>query len=231
MLPLLSPRLARSGMLNGRTDWHSHILPGVDDGVQTPRESLAILARYAQLGIREVWFTPHIMEDVPNETAQLRQRFDEFQSLYDGPIKLHLCAENMMDALFEERLQRRDLLPLEGNRLLVETSYYSPPTHMDELLEAVKAAGLQPVLAHPERYEYMDQRDYERLLAGGIELQLNFLSLVGAYGPLARAKAHDLLKRQAYTLMGSDTHRLGVFEWALERRIDRKTTKRTQRIK
>ena len=49
------------GVFQGLTDCHSHILPGVDDGVKTMDESLAILDRYEQLGMKTVWLTPHIM--------------------------------------------------------------------------------------------------------------------------------------------------------------------------
>ena len=64
------------------TDIHCHILPGVDDGVQTMEESLEILCRYEAWGVRAVWCTPHIMEDYPNATADLRQRFEELKEAY-----------------------------------------------------------------------------------------------------------------------------------------------------
>lgn len=129
--------LAESGILRGMTDYHSHLLPGVDDGVQTVEESLAILRLYEQLGIREVWFTPHIMEDIPNTTAGLRSRFEQFQKRYTGNIRLHLAAEYMLDNLFKERLAHRDLLPIgeEGNHLLVETSYFNPPMDLYGMIE------------------------------------------------------------------------------------------------
>ena len=66
--------------LIGFTDYHSHILPGVDDGVQTMDESLEILRLYEEQGIKSVWLTPHIMEDIPNTTAHLRDRFAELQA-------------------------------------------------------------------------------------------------------------------------------------------------------
>ena len=56
------------------TDWHSHILPGVDDGFKSLEDSLAVLDMYQEAGIREVWLTPHVMEDIPNTTDGLRRR-------------------------------------------------------------------------------------------------------------------------------------------------------------
>ncbi|MDE7335811.1 MAG: capsular biosynthesis protein, partial [Muribaculaceae bacterium] len=102
---------SKSVSLDGLTDWHSHILPGVDDGVETLEESLEILAGYEELGIRQVWLTPHIMEDLPNTPAKLRARFEQLCQAYSGPLKLHLAAENMIDNLFLQRLEADDLLP------------------------------------------------------------------------------------------------------------------------
>lgn len=104
--------LADSGILKGMTDYHSHLLPGVDDGVKTMAETLEILEEMEKQGIREVWFTPHIMEDIPNKTADLKEKFTEVQAAYQGNIKLHLAAENMLDNLFEERLERMIYYPL-----------------------------------------------------------------------------------------------------------------------
>ena len=117
---MLFPRI--SSLLSGFTDHHSHILPGVDDGVKKMEVSLQVLQRYEEIGIAEVWCTPHIMEDIPNTTEGLKARFAELCAAYQGSIKLHLAAEYMLDGLFEERLEQGDLLTLggEGNQLLVE---------------------------------------------------------------------------------------------------------------
>lgn len=205
---MLFPKI--SSLLTNFTDYHSHILPGVDDGVKKLEVSLKVLERYEQLGIVEVWCTPHIMEDIPNTTAALKARFAELCEAYQGPVKLHLAAEYMMDALFEERLQQSDLLPLgdKGNRLLVETSYFTPPMDMDALLNQVKQKGYYPVLAHPERYVYMDRERYTALKDMGILFQLNLSSLGGAYGSEAKDKARWLLKHNYYNLAGSDLHSL-----------------------
>ncbi len=209
------------GIFEGLTDWHSHILPGVDDGVRTMEESLAILSLYESLGVRAVWLTPHIMEDIPNETAFLRQRFSELTAAYTGPIELHLSAENMLDNLFEERLEDNDLLPIGETRdhLLVETSYFSPPMGLNDILLRIKAKGFHPVLAHPERYVYMDLAKYRQLKEMDVKFQLNIPSIAGAYGDSARKKAELLLSIGLYDLTGTDTHRLSALRNLTERKI------------
>ena len=196
----------------GFTDWHCHILPGVDDGVQTMEEALAILAQYEEWGVRQVWFTPHIMEDIPNTTDFLRRRFEELKAAYTGSVALNLAAENMMDNLFEERLAAGDVLPITAKRdhLLVETSYFNPPMHLYDILLAVREAGYQPILAHPERYVYMEMRDYERLKNLGIKFQLNLLSQTGRYGRHVIKKMEKLLERHYYSYVGTDLHRIAM---------------------
>ncbi len=206
--------LKDSGIFEGFTDWHSHILPGVDDGVQTMEEALETLRLYEELGIKSVWLTPHIMEDMPNTTTHLRERHAELQAAYNGPIKLYLAAENMLDNLFEERLERNDLLPLgeNGDHLLVETSYFSPPMGLSNILLRIKAKGYHPILAHPERYVYMGESDYQHLKDTGVKFQLNLFALIGSYGLTVKKKAEWLLKNNLYDLIGSDTHCLTILE-------------------
>lgn len=154
--------LADSGIFRGFTDWHCHLLPGVDDGVQTMEETLQILSLYEQLDVNEVWLTPHIMEDIPNTTSALKARFEDLKTAYQGNIALYLASENMLDNLFKERLEKGDLLPLgkNGKHLLLETSYFNPPMGLNNILLRIKSKGYTPVLAHPERYNYMDESGY-----------------------------------------------------------------------
>ena len=219
-------KLIDTGILNGATDWHSHILPGVDDGIPTMDDALAVLARYEQLGIKEVWLTPHIMEDIPNTTSELRSRFAELTAAYSGTVKLNLAAENMIDNLFEERLESGDLLPIgqDGTHLLVETSYFQPPIDLYGTLKKIKEKGYTPILAHPERYGYMDDKDYNYLYALKIKLQLNIVSLAGGYGKAAQEKATMLLTNGMYTLFGSDLHMPRPFDEAINKKALKKDT-------
>ena len=202
--------LKDSGMFEGFTDWHSHILPGVDDGIKTMEDSLGVLRAYEELGFKKVWLTPHIMEDYPNTPADLRSRFEELKRAWTGNVEIKLAAENMLDSLFEERLEANDLLPIgdDGSHLLVETSYYTPPYGMDEMLEKIRQKGYFTILAHPERYRYMEKADYKRYKEMGLLFQMNFVSLVGGYGETAQKKAEWLLSEGMIDLTGSDVHRL-----------------------
>ena len=191
------------------TDYHSHILPGVDDGVRTMEESLSILEGLEEIGITDLWLTPHIMEDIPNTTEDLRQRFSVLVEKNPTKIRLNLAAEYMMDALFEERLQKGDLLPLgkDGNHLLVETSYFNPPMDLYGILEKARVKGYYPVLAHPERYVYMEKKDYKHLKEMGVLLQMNVGSIGKVYGKEVYRKAKWMLRKGMYSLFGSDLHR------------------------
>ncbi len=232
MLKILSRLFGSSGkteLFPDAVDYHSHILPGVDDGFRETSESLEMLRRYERAGIAEVWLTPHIMEDVPNITAHLRDTFARFQTAYDEDyalrqssagkyagksgfipkkITLHLAAENMLDALFEKRLRDNDLLPLSDNRLLVETSIFSAPMNFRALLERIKNQGYTPVLAHPERYLYMSHEDYETLKKQGILFQRNLFSLKGQYGDQVKKRCKWLMTHNMYDLVGSDLHKI-----------------------
>ena len=213
--------LEESGFFRDFTDCHCHILPSVDDGVQTMDEALQILTEYERLGVKEVWLTPHIMEDMPNTTQHLRERFAELQAAYQGKVVLNLASENMLDNLFEERLNKNDLLPIgeDGRHLLVETSYFNPPMGLQNIVLRVKAKGYFPILAHPERYQYMTESDYQQLKSMNIEFQLNQFSQLGMYGKEVQRRSKILQKQNMYNYSGTDLHGFETLKAMLQRKI------------
>lgn len=226
MWPFLSKySLQQSDFLKGWTDRHSHILPGVDDGIQTIEDSIAILSMYEQMGVKKVWLTPHIMEDCPNTPEKLKTRFEELKSAYKGNIELALSAENMMDGLFIKRLEQGFLMPYgdNNNELLIETSYVQPPMRMESILRDMQKAGITPVLAHPERYLYMDAEKYENIKEMGVKFQLNITSLIGAYGNQVKERAEYLLNEGYYNYSGSDAHSYHAIQRAFEHKCLKKS--------
>lgn len=201
-------RIKDCGIFEGMTDWHSHILPGVDDGVGSMEESLRILSCYDSLGVKTVWFTPHVMSDMPNATYELKNIYERLCSAYKGSCELLLTSEHMLDSLFEKRLKSRDVIPIgpNGEYLLVETSYFNPPMGLKNILLRIKSSGFHPILAHPERYRYMGIVEYQEFKQLNVKFQLNLPSLTGAYGKEVRKKAETILKHGWYDLAGTDIH-------------------------
>lgn len=215
-------------------DCHCHILPGVDDGVRSAEDSLRILSAYHEAGVSEVWLTPHVMEDCPNVPEVLRERFEYLKTLIaekgvEVPL-LHLAAENMMDDFFVEHFSKGEVMTHFPRHILVETSYYNPPFDLDGILRSVRAKGYFSILAHPERYLYMNDKDYERLKSEGVRFQLNLSSLVGFYGNTVRKKALRLLSRGYYDYTGTDLHRYSMLEAYLDAQMDEKVLLKVQDV-
>ena len=130
-----------------------------------------------------------------------------------------MCQQfTVSEPLFKDR----DLLTHENNTLLVETSTWTPPVGLHTTLRDIQNAGYRPLLAHPERYRYMDKPSYEHLRKLGIHFQLNLASLVGFYGETAKGKAEWLLEQGYYTEVGSDCHRLRLIKEQYERTVLKK---------
>ena len=218
--------MKNSGLLIGSADYHSHILPAVDDGVQTMDEALEILACLEQHGVARLWLTPHVMEDIPNTTERLKLHFARLMAEYRGSIKLNLAAEYMLDNLFDARLADNDLLPIgeQGDHILVETSFFNPSMRLYDTLARIKSKGFHPLLAHPERYMYMGEKDYKTLKAAGVKFQLNWASLAGRYGSSVQKRAKWLVENNMYAVAGSDTHSVALRHW--EMKIDATVVKK-----
>ena len=214
--------LRNSGLMTCSVDNHCHLLPGVDDGITKMESTLSLLSSMEEAGVRECWFTPHIMEDIPNRTEMLKQRFDEVKAEYKGSVSLNLAAEYMLDNLFSERLKANDLLVHKNQSILVESSCLVAPYGFESKLEEIKHAGYFPILAHPERYVFLDKREYEKLKKMDVRFQLNITSLLGLYGPMVRDKAEFLLEKGMYNYVGTDTHRSDRWLQMLDQKLRKK---------
>lgn len=201
-----------SGMWRNMVEIHCHLLPGVDDGVAKLDDTLSLLCYMEnEVGVNKVCMTPHTMSDYNcGPTDILIDKFKKIQSVYAGGITLSLSSEYMIDMAFYERLRNGDLLSLgeyeNYNLLLVETPLTMPLSHLDKILEDIFSAGYVPVIAHPERYLYMDCQKYRILRESGCLFQMNIPSLYGCYGREVKKRAEALLDKEMYCFAGFDIH-------------------------
>lgn len=210
-------------------DLHSHLIPGIDDGVKSMEESLEILRFFARMGYRKVITTPHAYaERHPNTTAQIREAFATFYPAISAaglPLQLECAAEYYLNEHFLESLKKGEKpLTVGDTYVLVETGFYTKPLMTDEVLFCLGQMGYTMILAHPERYAYAaeDPSWLARLKQRGVKMQMNLTSLVGHYGPEVQKTAATLLKKNWIDFLGSDIHhsaRLPDLERALRQRI------------
>ena len=222
-------------IFKGATDLHCHLLPGVDDGFSTVEKSLHALKKLEEHGIKKMVLTPHFMKDYPdNNRTTITAKFEAYkeEAARVCGIELHIAGEYMMDARFLEHFKQGFLtLDKQGTHVLCETSYLMCEQGVSEMLYEIMCSDYQPVIAHPERYEYANKDDYFKWVDKRFKFQLNILSLAGAYGSNAVAKSQYLLKEGLYDYVGSDMHGLSNYERFLpEIRLSNKNIERLEQL-
>lgn len=195
------------------SDMHSHLIPGIDDGVKSIEEATNVIDQLLELGYRKFVTTPHIMTDYfGNTSVSVRAAYDQFlpelrQRGYDIPFEC--AAEYYMDEAVIAAVDRKEkLLTFGDNHVLFETNVLSEPMQMKEFIFALTIQGYKPILAHPERYQYMSIEKAEDFRNRGVLLQINLLSLVGAYGPIIQRLAEKMISKGLIDMLGSDCHNL-----------------------
>jgi protein-tyrosine phosphatase len=191
-------------------DMHSHVLPGIDDGAQTPAESIVLVKKMMELGIRKIIATPHIMVDfyrnnketIGNALEVLKAELKKENITID----IEAAAEHYFDETFENRVQNQELMTMGDNYVLFEFSFISLPPNYIPVVQKMKSMGYRPILAHPERYTYMTLEQYKNLHDWGCDFQLNTISLTGYYGKDVKATAELLIDNQLIDFMSSDMH-------------------------
>lgn len=223
------------GIFEGASDVHCHLLPGVDDGFSTMEKSLHALKKLEEHGVKKMVLTPHFMKDYPNnDRATITTKFEAYkaEAAKVCGIELHLGAEYMLDARFLEHFKQGFLtLDKDGTHVLCETSYLMYEHGISEMLYEIMCSEYQPVIAHPERYEYANKALYFKWVDKRFKFQLNILSLGGAYGSAAVAKSQYLLKEGLYDYVGSDMHGLSNYERFLPKiRLSNKNIERLEQL-
>ncbi len=200
--------------MQGLVDLHCHYLPGVDDGVRSFEEGLALCQALGRLGYATLAATPHIRTAMfENRRDDLEQRFARFVEQAAGAPdlpELLLGAEHFCDDVFWSLFERDQALPYTGGKAaLIELPPDHIPLGLADRVFRMQVRAVRPVLAHPERYPALfgSSAPIERVLELGCLAQLDLMSLTGKYGRRPRRTAERMLEEELYFAACSDCHR------------------------
>ena len=194
------------------TDFHSHLIPGIDDGAQNMEESIVLIQGLKEFGFKKIITTPHCMSDFYKNTpeiinsgladvkAELKKRGIE--------IQLEASAEYYLDDDFERKIDDGEVIPFGNNYILFELPFLSEPPNFSQVVFKLQSMGYRPILAHPERYGFYYNKfeTYQDFVDRGIYLQVNLMSLTGHYSPETQKIAEKLIDRGLISFIGSDLH-------------------------
>lgn len=200
-------------------DFHNHVLPGMDDGAKNMDDSMMMLRYFSELGIKKVIASPHSMADgFVNSTEKILSKRDEVRvemQKRNIDIQFDAAAEYYMDELFIQKIDKRDLLTVGNNYVLMELSYLSKPNNTAEVIYQLQVAGYNLILAHPERYPYYYEDSFAHFKDfknRGVFFQINIGSLAGKYGRDAKYTAEKMINEGMVEFASSDLHTLGQFD-------------------
>jgi tyrosine-protein phosphatase YwqE len=194
-------------------DMHSHLIPGIDDGSKTMEESLQLIKRLTDFGLRKIITTPHVMSEYYRNTPEIiHMGLEDLRKAVKAEgisTEIEAAAEYYMDEILLEKIKAgEELLTFGDNYILVETGFINKPQMLLETIFQLEMAGYKPILAHPERYQYLiaDKGLLEDLIDRKILFQVNLLSLTGFYSKQVKDFGEMLVERDLVRFFGTDCH-------------------------
>ena len=197
-------------------DMHSHLLPGIDDGAANLEESIQLILHLQEMGYKKLITTPHIFWDMYKNTPEIIADklaiLREEVKLREIDVQIEAAAEYYCDEHFEKQIEEQKLLSFGKKKfVLFEISFAAENINLGRAIFNMRLAGYQPILAHPERYEYWhgSLSNYEKMLDKDVALQLNITSLTGQYGPNVKRISERLIEAGMISYLGTDCHHMG----------------------
>jgi len=195
-----------------KTDFHSHLIPGLDDGSKSMQESLSLIQRLSELGYKKLITTPHVQTDFFKNTPKIINKgILELQNAVKEAnitIEIEAAGEYMIDYGFDDKLKNGDLLTFSDGYLLIELSYFTPPENLNAILFDLNVEKYKIILAHPERYSYWhdDFKKFEDIKDRDVKFQMNVISLSGHYDKNVKKMAEKMIDADMIDFIGSDMH-------------------------
>ena len=195
-------------------DIHSHIIPGVDDGSASLRESLSLIQSAISQGVTSIFCTPH--NSAFDYNANIRCIFNDLEdSIKDIPLQTSLyygseifCEADSIKSILKKIEKNKYPTMNNTNYVLVEFNPYdSSDKDAVSCVKCIIEDGLIPIIAHAERYDFSEVKTIERLASKGALIQINAYSLAMEQKEKIKLLARELMKEKLVSFIGSDTHR------------------------
>ena len=194
-------------------DFHTHILPNIDDGSKSVEETFALIKEAEKAGFDAIISTSHYIEqyyNVPNRDRKiwldaLSSKFDE-QNIN---MKLYLGSEIYITEKIVELIKEEKAATINNTKyVLFELPMNAKPFYLNDVIFEIMKNDMKPILAHPERYSFIQKNPNEiyDLIQKGVLMQSNYASFIGYYGNGVKFTARKLLKNNMIHFLGSDVH-------------------------
>jgi tyrosine-protein phosphatase YwqE len=193
-------------------DFHNHLLPGWDDGSSSIEETIEMVKELASLGYNKIVFSPHVYPALFPKIEDIKSIFQhtkkELVSIFPD-IDFYLAAEYMMDDTFNNVLSSSELLSFGSKYILIEFPLTHFKNHFLQYIQELLLKNYTPIIAHIERYDYFEDNDILfDFLNAGVQLQINFLSLIGYYNSKFQKRAKKLIDILPEFYLCSDLHNM-----------------------
>ena len=199
-----------------KIDFHSHILPGLDDGATDLKNAVELVSAMHEWGFERITCTPHITNKFRNTPETIRPAFEMLQNALNERgvnVELRMSAEyRLVPETWPEVLEKNWLMPIEERFILMELPIFDPDDIKDikpiEEFKKIKAMGLTPLLPHPERYFYLSHDELLRYIDAGVMIQSNYGSLAGVYGADVKQRVQRLIDEGLVSFLATDMHNM-----------------------
>lgn len=197
-----------------KLDIHSHILPGIDDGAADIKESMMLVRALKSWGFDRVTCTPHVNALYRNTPESICRAFNQLTEAVQSEgidLELRMSAEyRLVPQTWPDIIKENALMPIEDQFILMELPI-SDPEKMGNIqpmqeFKRIQAMGLTPILPHPERYRYLDEKTLISYADAGVKIQCNYGSLAGIYGETVKKSAFEYIEKGIVSFLGTDLH-------------------------
>ena len=200
--------------MDNYVDIHSHILYGIDDGSKSLESSIEIIKQHIEMGFKDIVLTPHYIENseyVANnkKKKELLETIKKEIKKQKLDINLYLGNEVFINNNIEQLLKNNEISSINGSRyILIELPLHNKIKNITDIIYELKIKGIIPIIAHPERYEFVQKNpeSVDELIEEGAILQSNYGSIIGVYGEHAKKTMKKLLKKNVISALATDIH-------------------------